>query len=204
MSLTQWLFAAGYDVLNWGVEGRLAPYRHLTAGRAWGEVVEIGGGTGANLPFYRPDVRLTMVEPNPHMAKRLYSKAAKLGREVTIVPDVGEYLPFSDASVDSVVTTLVLCMVDDLHKVVAEARRVLRPGGTLLFYEHVISPSATARKWQDRVNPVWRFVTTGCNLNRDISGAIRSAGFTAVEVCAFELSVGLPVTIPNIVGAATA
>ena len=204
MSLSQWLFAACYDVLNWGVEGRLAPYRYLTAGRAKGEVVEIGGGTGANLPFYRPDVRLTMVEPNPHMAQRLRSRAAKLGREVTIVPDVGEHLPFSDASVDSVVTTLVLCMVDDLHGVVAEARRVLRPGGTLLFYEHVISPSATVRKWQERINPMWRFVTTGCNLNRDISGAIKSAGFRGVEVRAFELSVGLPVTIPNIVGVATA
>ena len=204
MSLTQWLFAAGYDVLNWGVEGRLAPYRELTAGRAWGDVVEIGGGTGANLPFYRPDVRLTVVEPNPHMAKRLFSRATKLGREVTVVPDVGERLPFSDASVDSVVTTLVLCMVDDLPRVVAEARRVLRPGGALFFYEHVISPSAAVRRWQDRINPMWRFITTGCNLNRDISGAIKSAGFSEVEVSAFELSVGLPVTVPNIVGVATA
>ena len=204
MSLTQWLFAACYDVLNWGVEGRLAPYRQLTAGRARGEVVEIGGGTGANLPFYRPDVRLTMVEPNPHMVSRLRSRAAKLEREVVIVPDLGENLPFSDASIDTVVTTLVLCMVYDLHKVLAEARRVLRPGGTLLFYEHVISPSPVTRKWQARINPMWRFVTTGCNLDRDISGAIKSGRFTGVEVRAFELSVGLPVTIPNIVGVATA
>ena len=204
MSLSEWLFAAGYDTLNWGVEGRVAPYRQMTAGRAWGDVVEIGGGTGANLPYYRPDVRLTMVEPNPHMVKRLCSNAAKLGREVTVVPDVGEHLPLSDASVDSVVTTLVLCMVDDLHKVVAEARRVLRPGGALLFYEHVISPSPAVRKWQHRLNPMWRCMTTGCNLDRDITGAIKSAGFKDVEVSAFEFSVGLPVTIPNIVGVATA
>ena len=203
MSLSQWLFASCYDAVDWGVKSRVAPYRDLTAGRAWGEVVEIGGGTGANLPFYRPEVQLTMVEPNPHMVNRLSSKAAKLGREVTIVRDAGEHLPFPDASVDSVVTTLVLCMVDDPHKVVAEARRVLRPGGALLFYEHVISPSATMRQWQNWANPMWRFITTGCNLNRDISGAIQSAGFSEVEVSAFELSVGLPVTIPNIVGVAT-
>lgn len=204
MTLSKRLFAAWYDLLNSTVEGRVIPYRKKTAGLTWGDVLEIGGGTGANLPFYPPDVRLTVVEPDPHMVKRLKRRAARLGRSVTIVSDVGENLPFPDASFDSVVTTLVLCMVDDVEKVVREARRILRPGGAFFFYEHVVSQKPRGKQWQDKLNPVWKFLTTGCNLNRDIQGAIRAAGFSNVEISSFDLSVGVPVTIPNIVGVARA
>ena len=203
MSLSQRLFAAGYDILNAGVEGRLVRYRQETAGRASGDVLEIGGGTGANLRFYGPDVRLTVAEPNPHMARRLLRRASRMGRDVAIVGDAGERLPFDDAAFDAVVTTLVLCMVDDVERVVGEARRVLRPEGTLLFYEHVAAAGRHKRMWQNRLNPLWRFFTTGCNLNRDIASAIRSAGFRRVQIRAFDLSVGLTVTLPNIVGVAT-
>ena len=202
MSLSKWMFATYYDILNSAVEGHLTTYREQTAGRAWGDVLEIGGGTGANLSFYPPGIRLTMVEPDPHMAGRLRRKAARLDRTVTIVPDMGEKLRFVDRSFDSVVTTLVLCMVDDLHQVVREAHRMLRPGGAFFFYEHVVSQHNGGRKWQNRLNPVWRFLTTGCNLNRDIAAAIQRVGFKEVEITAFDLSVGLPVTIPNIVGIA--
>ena len=204
MSLSQRLFAAWYDILNSGVEGRLTPFRERTAGRTQGEVLEIGGGTGANLRFYPPDARLTVVEPNPHMAKRLRRRAGEQGREVTVVPDAGERLPFPDASFDTVVTTLVLCMVSDLDQVVREARRVIRPGGAFLFYEHVVAGSWHTRALQSGLNPVWRFMTTGCNLNRDIAGAIRGAGFSRVEVEDFHFSVGLVVKLPNVIGAAWA
>ena len=202
MSVSERAFASAYDLLNVGVEGRLKEYRQQTAGQAQGEVLEIGGGTGANLPFYRPDVRLTVLEPNPHMAKRFRRRAARLGRQVTMVREKGEKMSFADESFDSVVTTLVLCTVDDLSKVVQEARRVLRPGGMFLFYEHVRSNGLTRRKWENRLNPMWRFVTTGCNLNRDIEAVVRQSGFGAVDITAFDLSVGLPVTLPNIVGVA--
>ena len=202
MSLSQRIFAASYDLLNSRVEGHVIPYRRQTAGQARGDVLEIGGGTGANLPFYPANVDLTVVEPNPHMAKRLRRRSARLGRQVRIVPDVGEKLPFLDASFDSVVTTLVLCMVEDLHQVVREARRVLRPGGAFFFYEHVVSRDPRMHKWQDRLNPIWRYFTTGCNLNRDIAAAIESASFSHVQLTDFNLSVGLPITIPNIVGVA--
>ena len=202
MRLSKWMFATCYDVLNLAVEHRLTTYREQTAGCVWGDVLEIGGGAGANLPFYPRGARLTIAEPDPHMAGRLIRKAARLDRAVTIVPDMGEKLRFADRSFDSVVTTLVLCMVEDLHQVVREAHRILRPGGTFFFYEHVVSRHDGGRKWQNRLNPVWRFLTTGCNLNRDIAGAIQSAGFKQVEFKAFDLSVGLPVTVPNIVGAA--
>ena len=196
------LFAACYDALNWGVEGRVATYRRYTAGQTWGDVLEIGGGTGANLPYYPPDVRLTVVEPNPHMVMRLRRKAQRVRREINVVSGVGEELAFAEASFNCVVTTLVLCMVEDLERVVSEARRVLMPGGSFFFYEHVVSPRCAGRKWQDRLNPAWNFITTGCNLNRDIAGAINNAGFRSVDVTAFDLSIGMPITIPNIVGIA--
>ena len=202
MSISQRLFAASYDLLNWGVEGRLTAYRTRTAGRARGEVLEIGGGTGANLPFYPPEARLTFVEPNPHMVRRLRRKARGLGRDIRVVSDVGERLSFPDGSFDSVVTSLVLCMVEDVEQVVSEARRVLRPGGAFYFYEHVVSARPAGRAWQTRLNPVWRFFTTGCNLDRDITETIETAGFERVDVERFDLSVGLPVTIPNILGVA--
>jgi ubiquinone/menaquinone biosynthesis C-methylase UbiE len=198
------LFAVWYDLLNAGVEGRVIPYRKLTAGVSQGSVLEIGGGTGANLAHYPPSTRITMLEPNPHMVRRLRRSADRLGRAVTIVPGVGESIPFADGSFDSVVTTLVLCMVADLGQVVTEARRVLKPGGQFLFYEHVASLDPKTLRWQTRFNPCWRFLTTGCNLDRDIAGAIQRAGFASVELRRFSLSVGGPAKLPNIVGVARA
>ena len=136
------------------------------------------------------------------MVKRLTRTASRLGRDVRIVQEAGERLPFDDASFDCVVTTLVLCMVRDHDRVVREAKRVLRPGGAFFFYEHVVSPRRAGHWWQNKLNPTWKFLTTGCNLNRDITSTIRGAGFTEVELKTFDLSVGLPVTIPNIVGVA--
>lgn len=198
------LFAVWYDLLNAGVEGRVIPYRRLTAGLSQGSVLEIGGGTGANLAHYPPSTRITVLEPNPHMVRRLKRTADTLDRTVTVVPGVGESIPFAEGSFDSVVTTLVLCMVTDLAEVVREARRVLRPGGQFLFYEHVASLDPRTHRWQTLFNPCWRFVTTGCNLDRDIAGEIRRAGFAAVELRRFSLSVWGPAKLPNIVGVARA
>ena len=204
MPLSKRLFAAWYDLLNSGVEGRVVPYRKRTAGYAWGDVLEIGGGTGANLRYYPADAKLTFIEPDAHMIRRLSRHVRSQDRDADIVQQVGESLPFADASFDSVVTTLVLCMVRDPDEVVREVRRVLRPGGAFLFYEHVVSPRSRGRWWQDRLNPLWKFATTGCNLNRDLTASIEGAGFSDIEVEAFDLSVRLPVTIPNIVGIAKA
>ena len=202
MTLSKWLFATGYDLLNSGVEGRVVPYRKRTAGNAWGDVLEIGGGTGANLPYYPEHANITVVEPDAHMVRKLRRNIVRHKRDADIVQQGGESLPFADASFDTVVTTLVLCMVRDVDAVVREARRVLKPGGAFLFYEHVISPRPRGRWWQHKLNPVWKCLTTGCNLDRDLTSAIRNAGFASVELEAFDLSVRLPVTIPNIVGTA--
>ena len=202
MSVSKRLFAAGYDLLNAGVEGRVAPYRRRTAGLAHGDVLEIGGGTGANLAYYPAGAHITMLEPDRHMVGRLRRRAEREGRRVEIVRQVGERLPFADGAFDCVVTTLVLCMVGDAGEVVREARRALKPGGRFLFYEHTLSPRARGQWWQRRLNPVWRCLTTGCNLDRDLAADIQGAGFRSVEMERFDLWVGLPVTIPNIVGVA--
>ena len=204
MTLSKRLFAAWYDLLNSGVEGRVVPYRKRTAGIASGDVLEIGGGTGANLPYYPPHASVTFVEPDPHMIRRLRRHIRKRDRHAAVVQQVGESLPFADASFDAVVTTLVLCMVRDPDAVIQEARRVLKAGGVFLFYEHVISPRPRGQWWQHKLNPLWKCFTTGCNLDRDLTASIRQAGFSEVEIDAFDLSVGLPVTIPNIVGVARA
>lgn len=102
------LFAAWYDMLNSGVESRVTPYRRLTAGLSVGRTLEIGGGTGANLPFYPPGSDLWAVEPNPHMSRRFLAGAERAGRRAAVIPAVGEALPFADGSFDSAVTTLTL------------------------------------------------------------------------------------------------
>ena len=197
------MFAAVYDRLAAAEEPKNREFRERTAGRAEGKVLEIGGGTGLNLPFYRSDVQLTVAEPNPHMAKRLKKKAQGLGVNVTIVSDVGERLPFQDGEFDSVVATLVLCSVRDLPDVLKEARRVLKPGGSFYFFEHVAAETKWKRRFQNWFNGPWKYLGDGCNLNRDIAAVIRQSGFQSVEIEAFELP-GASVVSPRIVGTARA
>ena len=204
MSLSKRLFAASYDGLTSAVEGRMAPYRERTAGGVWGEVLEIGAGTGANVPYYPDDARVTFLEPDRHMVRRLRRQISRQGRNAEIVQQCGENLPFADASFDTAVTTLVLCTVRDPDAVVREVRRVLRPGGAYFFFEHVVSSDSRGRWLQNKLNPVWKLVTTGCNLNRDLASSIQNAGFSDLEIEAFELPVGPPVKFPNIVGIARA
>ena len=202
MGLRSKVFAATYDRLSRPAEPKLAQYRERTAGQATGKVLELGGGTGANLSFYGPDVELTVAEPSPDMAKRLRVKAAEMGLDVQIVPAGGENVPFPDDSFDNVVSTLVMCSVDDLPTTLQEARRVLRPGGAFYFFEHVLASGGMRRRLQHWLNPPWRVLNGHCNINRDIGSAIREAGFDRVELEAFDLPVGPPVVHPTIVGSA--
>ena len=106
--LSKRLFAAWYDLLNSGVESRVVPYRRLTAGLSLGRTLEIGGGTGANIPFYPPGVRLIAIEPNPHMTRRFIRTSQERHAEATLISAIGENLPFANDTFDSVVTTLTL------------------------------------------------------------------------------------------------
>ncbi len=163
---------------------RIEARRGALVGQATEEVLEIGFGSGATLPFYDPAkvTRLTVVEPSEGMNRRAAAGLAASPVPVTSVPGAGERLPFADASFDTVVTCLTLCSVSDVLQVLAEIRRVLRSGGQFLFLEHVLSEDAGARRWQGRLNPVQKVVGVGCNLNRDSAALVRAAGFTLPPV----------------------
>src|SRR5258708_39030523 len=166
MSLRSRSFAFTADRFSNGSEraGLAAMRSNLIAG-ARGDVLEIGGGTGANLRYYGAGLEsLTVTEPEPPMLKRLQRKARAQNSQATVLRAPAEALPFEDASFDTVVSTLVLCGVDDQPRVVRELRRVLRPGGRLTFIEHVRSDDPRVAKMQDRMNPVNRFmVMCDCN-----------------------------------------
>ena len=154
MSLWGRIFAAGYDRIMAGTEkAGLSERRERLLAPVSGRVLEIGGGTGANLPFYGAGVQeLVITEPEEPMARRLERKLPDYSRPVRVVRAPAEQLPFEDESFDFVVATLVLCTVDDPARALGEARRVLKPGGRLLFLEHVRSDDAKLARWQDRLN----------------------------------------------------
>jgi ubiquinone/menaquinone biosynthesis C-methylase UbiE len=205
MSVGGTIFAATYDRLIAKAEkAGLADRRQRLLADLSGRVLEIGGGTGANLPHYGDGVtELTVVEPEKAMARRLERKARDGGHQVELVNAPAEQLPFDDGRFDAAVSTLVLCTVHDQPRALAELRRVLKPGGRLLFIEHVRSDEAGLARWQDRLNGVNRVVAGGCNCNRATLDAIRAAGFTATEVERGELTKAPPFVRPLIVGTAT-
>lgn len=169
-----------------------------------GAVVEIGPGAGVNLPYYRADVQWTGIEPNVHFHAQLRKKADRLDLDATVLGGVAEHLPVRDASADAVVSTLVLCSVDDLDATLSEIRRVLKPGGQFVFIEHVAAPDNTVlRRIQRWVRPVWGVIADGCRPNRETARVIRAAGFADVQIERFDAAIPLPVVRPHIIGWAT-
>lgn len=206
MSLGGWLFAAVYDRFTAGAEAAgLSKRREELLAAASGRVLEIGAGTGANLPFYPAAVQsLTLAEPERAMARRLAKRVASQTRIATIVEAPAERLPFPDAAFDTVVVTLVLCTVPDPGRALAEIRRVLAPVGRLLFLEHIRSDDARIASWQDRLNGVNQIVGHGCNCNRATLETIQDAGFTIVELTRGEFPKAPPFVRPLAIGAAIA
>jgi ubiquinone/menaquinone biosynthesis C-methylase UbiE len=205
MGLRSRFFAFTYDRFSKRTEeaGLAQMRRNLIAG-ASGDVLEIGGGTGANLGYYGASVdSLTVTEPEPPMLKRLQRKAREQNSQATLLRAPAEDLPFEDSSFDTVVSTLVLCGVDDQPRVARELRRVLRPGGRLIFIEHVRSDDPRRAKLQDRMNPLNRLMVC-CDCNRPTLDTIRSAGFEVTELEQTELPKAPPFVRPLIVGTATA
>ncbi|MFT4627315.1 MAG: SAM-dependent methyltransferase [Myxococcota bacterium] len=157
----------------------LAPIRARIVPRAAGTVLEIGAGTGLNLPHYGAGVAcLHAVEPDPHMRRRLRARASEASFPVHIHDAGAEAMPFDDASFDDVVCTFTLCTVTDPHAVLAEVHRVLRPGGRLLFAEHVTADGGVALRVQHAVDPLWTRLAGGCHLTRAAAVLIGEAGFS--------------------------
>lgn len=167
MSLGGRMYAAFYDHMIAGTDkAGLADQRKTLLAGARGRVLEIGAGTGANLRYYGDEVEtLTVTEPDEGMARRLEQRAAELGRRVEVVRAPAERLPFEDGSFDVTVSTLVLCTVPDQLDALAELRRVLVPGGGVLFIEHVRADERRLAGWQDRLNGFNRVMGRGCNCN---------------------------------------
>ncbi|MDX0177343.1 class I SAM-dependent methyltransferase [Sinorhizobium meliloti] len=161
---------------------RLRPYRERVIGSAEGRVLEIGVGSGLNLPFYGPSVREVLaLEPAPELLA-MARRAPDPGIPVSFIQASAESIPLDDKSVDTVVTTWTLCTIPDAATAIAEMRRVLKPGGKLLFVEHGLAPDAGVRWWQDRLTPIWRRVSGGCHLNRPIRSMIEGGGFSVERV----------------------
>ena len=179
------LFAAVYDRMTASAEeAGLAEMRARVLAKAQGATLELGAGTGANLRHY-PDAvtELVLTEPSEHMARRLREKVSADRRTAQVVVAPAEQLPFEDGHFDTVVGTLVLCTADDPAAALREVARVLRPGGRLLFVEHVrAEDDAKLARWQDRLEGVWGYLAAGCHPNRDTLAAIEHAGFTVEGV----------------------
>jgi ubiquinone/menaquinone biosynthesis C-methylase UbiE len=156
---------------------RLRPYRERVIGAAEGRVLEIGSGSGLNLPYYRPSVQeIWALEPDPNLIK-MARRVPHAEIPVNFIEASAETIPLDDSSVDTVVTTWTLCTIPGADAALSEMRRVLRPGGRLLFVEHGLSPDRGVRWWQDTLTPVWRRISGGCHLNRPIRSMIEDGGF---------------------------
>jgi len=204
MTLRSRFFAMTYDRQLAKVEkAGLRAHREGLLADAAGRVLEIGAGTGANLRFYGPAVEsLTLTEPETPMLRRLERKAGEQAPGATVLRAPAEDLPFEDATFDVAVSTLVLCGVDDQPRALRELRRVLRPGGQLLFIEHVRSGDTRLARSQDRMNGINRFVV-GCDCNRPTLESIREAGLTVTRVEHTTLPKVPKFGSPAIVGSAT-
>lgn len=198
-------FAAIYDRAFEGTEeAGFREIRREALAAANGRTIDLGAGTGANLTLYPPAVsELVLAEPDPHMLKKLRVKVgeARMGAEVVEAP--AESLPFADSSFDTAVFTLVLCTVPDPEAVLAETARVLRPGGRLLFVEHVRAEDAGLARWQDRLEKPWRFVGDGCHCNRDTVATIEASPLTLEQVERGRLPKAPPLVRPLVRGSAT-
>lgn len=174
--------------------------RQLLSGIS-GTLVEIGSGTGPNLRYLHPEVMVVGVEPNPHMYPHFRRESSGWRGRSHLVRGSAEALPFPDASVDAVLSTLVLCSVGGLDSALKEIHRILKPGGVFIFLEHVGAPRGSwLRRFQQWVKPVWSAVGDGCEPDRETDRNLLRAGFREVRLERFSLP--LPLVSPHIAGVA--
>ncbi len=153
-------------------------WRAWATDQAHGLTLEIGAGDGVNLEFYHSDARVIATEPDGETLEQIHAPS----KRVTRAQASAEELPFPDATFDAVVGTLVFCTIPDAPRALREVRRVLKPGGSLRLVEHVRAKNPLGRAFMHLANPVWRWTTDGCNINRDTLRAVRAAGFEVLGV----------------------
>jgi len=199
--------AAIYDRFMRGMERECgAAWRRELLGDLRGDVLEIGAGTGRNLDHYQGLERLVLAEPDPHMRRRLTAMAARasVSKNVDVVTWGAEQIECDAGSFDAVVSTLVLCSVGDVKRSLDEIRRVLRPGGKLVFFEHVAAEDPARLAWQRRAEPLWKLVAGNCHLCRETAHAIEEAGFRFERMTSESARKALPIVRPTIRGIAIA
>src|SRR5450830_1623607 len=162
---------------------QLAKYRHEVVAAASGRTLEVGVGSGLNFPHYSKQVEIVFgIDPSPLLLAIARRRAAAAGVGVALVQGSATTIPLADHSVDTIVMTWTLCSIPDPLVALREIRRVLKPGGKLLFVEHGLSPEPGVERWQHRLTPVWRHIAGGCHLDRKVDKLIRSAGFDLTEL----------------------
>lgn len=198
------LFSSLYDRgLKGTEEAGLREMRRELLKEARGRTIDVGAGTGANIGLYPESVsELVLAEPDPHMLKQLRAKVGERGTPADVVDAPAAGLPFEDSSFDTVVFTLVLCTVLDPAAALAEAARVLRPGGRMLFLEHVRSEDAGVARWQDRLEKPWRFIGDGCHCNRDTIAAIEASPLELQDLARERMPKAPPIVRPVVRGSA--
>ena len=200
------VIAAGYDRVTAGLERQIfAAQRRRLLEAAGGRVLEVGAGTGANLPHYPRDrvSELVLLDPSPGMLHRARRRASDLGWKVEVLERRAEHLPFRDESFDTVVFTLALCTIPDPARALRTARRVLRRDGSLLVLEHVRAREPGLAAWQDRLTPLWKTIAGGCHPNRDTRATIEAAGFAFESAEEFrERRIPVPIVQPELIGTA--
>ncbi|MEH2203633.1 MAG: class I SAM-dependent methyltransferase [Nostoc sp.] len=167
-----------------------------------GKVLEIGPRAGANLPYYPKDIHWIGIEPNSHTHSSLQKQAEKLDLNIDLRIGNAEWLDAEDNSIDTVVSTLVLCSVPNIDYTLQAILRVLKPGGRFLFIEHVAAPQGSLlRQLQNTVSPIWKAIGDGCHPDRETWIALGNAGFSSIHYERFDAQ--LPIVSPHIIGVAT-
>ena len=198
------VFAAVYDPMMRPAEkGELGRLRDEVVGSARGRVLEIGAGTGLNLPRFHDVDRLVVSEPEEPMRRRLLGRVGAAQVPVEVVAAPAEALPFDDGEFDTVVSTLVMCSVDDPAAVAREVRRVLAPGGRFVFLEHGGGEGRRA-DWQRRLDGIWSAVNAGCHLTRNVTDVLASADLQPEEIRVLEPRPVPSIILPFRLGAAVA
>ena len=180
-------------------------WRHELLRQVSGEVLEIGAGTGANIKYYSDRVtKLVLTEPDEHMRKRLVEQVNSHDPvNINVVCGTAERIEADNESFDYVVASLVCCSVTDINTVLSEIKRVLKQSGSLVFLEHVAAAEGTSRRrWQNRINPLWRTLMGNCHLNRETEKEILTAGFEIIQIERESMRKTLPIVRPTIRGVA--